>query len=77
MKTKDPSLQIIFNSFWHTISYIELCSRNGIVFNPKKFHFSKDTVESAGFDITAVVFKPAERLIENIKNFPWLGYGLV
>ena len=56
-------------SFWHTVSYIHLCSENGIVFNPKKFHFSEDIVEFAGFDITTTGFKPIERLLENIRNF--------
>ena len=60
----------ISRSFWHTISYINLCSENGIVFNPKKFHFAEDTVEFASFDITDTGFKPPKKLLENIRNFP-------
>lgn len=25
------------DSFWHTLHYIHLCGRNGIIFNPEKF----------------------------------------
>lgn len=60
----------IANSFWHTIAYIQLCSENGIVFNPKKFRFAEDTIEFAGFDVTPTGFKPPERLINDIRNFP-------
>merc|ERR1711874_747909 len=37
--------------FWHTVSYIDLCSRNGIIFNPDKFHFGEDEIEFAGFEL--------------------------
>ena len=60
----------ISKSFWHTISYIQLCSENSIVFNPKKFRFAEDTLEFAGFDVTDTGFRPPEKLLENIKNFP-------
>ena len=44
----------IATSFWHTLSYIHLCAINGIVFNPDKFKFAKDSIEFAGFDITPI-----------------------
>ena len=60
----------IANSFWHIISYIELCARNGIVFNPVKFEFAHDTTEFAGFDITPEGFRPTERIMKAILEFP-------
>ena len=60
----------ISKSFWHTLSYIQLCSENGIVFNPTKFHFAEDSLEFAGFDVTSTGYKPPNRLLENIDNFP-------
>ena len=59
----------VSTSFWHTISYIELCAENGIVFNPEKFVFAEDTVEFAGFDITLTGFKPPQRIIKAIQGF--------
>lgn len=38
-------------SFWHTVRYFKLCADNGIVFNPDRFHFTKDEMIFAGFDI--------------------------
>ena len=39
----------IEQSFWSTVRYIDLCGRNGIVFNPKKFKFAEDEVDFTGF----------------------------
>ena len=38
--------------FWHTVRYINLCRRNGVVSNPDKFFFGSDEVEFAGLEIT-------------------------
>ena len=35
--------------FWHTLSYINLCAKNGIM---TKFRFAENTIEFSGFDIT-------------------------
>ena len=56
--------------FWHTVSYIDLCSRNGIIFNPDKFHFGEDEVEFAGFELTKDGFRPTKNALEAIANFP-------
>ena len=60
----------VATSFWHTLSYINLCAENGIVFNPDKFRFAEDTIEFAGFDITDTGYKPPTRLLHSIQNFP-------
>ena len=55
---------------WATFEYLELCSRNGIVFNPKKFVFCKKEVEYAGFVIGEKSVKPNDKMISSILNFP-------
>ena len=56
--------------FWHTVDYITLCARNGVVFNPSKFQFARDEIEFAGFNITWTGLKPSTHLLEAIKDFP-------
>jgi hypothetical protein len=45
-------------------------SKNGMVFSPDKFVFTKETVEVAGFEITKKGIKPTDKYIEAIRNFP-------
>ena len=56
--------------FWHTVEYIDLCSRNGIIFNPDKFHFGEDEIEFAGFELTKDGFRPTKNALQSIANFP-------
>ncbi|XP_057299519.1 uncharacterized protein LOC130630139 [Hydractinia symbiolongicarpus] len=56
----------IATAFWHTMNYITLCANNGIVFNPEKFQFAKDTVEFAGFVITPHGYKPNQKILKGI-----------
>ena len=37
--------------FVATCKYIDLCARNGVVFNPEKFKFGKKEVDFAGFSV--------------------------
>jgi hypothetical protein len=60
----------IEKSFWHTMDYISLCAKNGVVFNPKKFHFAQDEIEFAGFNITSNGIKPAASILNAIRDFP-------
>ena len=60
----------IATSFWHTVRYINLCSDNGIVFNPDKFKFARNEIEFAGFDITSTGYQPPKRLLQAIQEFP-------
>lgn len=57
-------------AFYHTIDYLDLCGRNGIVLNPSKVVFGKQTVEFAGFEISHNTVKPCSRIIEAIREFP-------
>ena len=56
--------------FWKTCKYLELCSKNGITFNPTKFQFAQDEVEFLGFDVTNDSVKPSKEMLEAIENFP-------
>lgn len=56
-------------SFWHTMDYIACCGNNGIVFNPKKFHFTEDEVDFAGFCVMKDSIKPSNRMTEAILHF--------
>ena len=60
----------IETSFWQTVEYIDLCARNGMVFNPDKFAFGKDIVEFAGFEVTADGYRPTKKILGAIRNFP-------
>ncbi len=56
--------------FWHTMRYIDKCSRNGIVFNPYKFEFGHDSVDFAGFEIGPDGYKPTQKMLNAIATFP-------
>lgn len=57
-------------SFWQAIEWLELTGSSGIVLNPDKFVFAKDTVEFAGFQIDATSVKPCNRYVRAIREFP-------
>ena len=61
---------MIEDIFWRTVRYMDLCSRNGIVFNPDKFRFGQDEVEFAGFTVSATGYQPTKTALEAIANFP-------
>ena len=60
----------IEDAFWHTFDHVKLCADNGIVFNPEKFRFGRETIEFAGFEVTKDGYRPANHIIDDIKNFP-------
>ena len=60
----------IQESFFQTCSFLTLCSKNGIVFNEKKFQFSRDEVDFAGFIIGSDEVRPSEKILESIRDFP-------
>ena len=72
-KCVDDSLlwdSTVEEAFHRTCSYLTLCSSNGIIFNKKKFVFSKKEVEFLGFEITEDSVRPAATYIQAIKDFP-------
>ena len=60
----------IESSFWHVFDHIKLCADNGVVFNKPKFKFARETVEFAGFDVTMEGYRPSNRIISAIRDFP-------
>ena len=60
----------VAEAFWHVYDHIKLCADNGIVFNPDKFKFARESVEFAGFEVTMDGYRPANHLIEGIRDFP-------
>ena len=74
-KTKCVDDTILWKSnireiFFHTCQYLTLCSRNGIVFNQKKFCFAREEAEFAGFLISKDEVKPSQKILESISDFP-------
>ena len=57
-------------SFFQTIEWLDICGRNGITLNPKKFVFGADTVEFAGFEITPDSVRPCQKYLRAIIDFP-------
>ena len=49
-------------NFWHTVKYIDLCGRNGVIFNPSKFVFAVDEADFAGFTVTLDSIKPTLKM---------------
>ena len=60
----------IEDCFYATCRYIELCGRNGVVFNPAKFKFGRTELDFAGFTVTDSGVKPTKRMLEAIRDFP-------
>lgn len=60
----------IEDAFHKAVEWLDLCGKNGIVLNPNKFTFAKQTVDFAGFQITPTSVKPCQHSLEAIKEFP-------
>lgn len=60
----------IEEAFFQAAQWLHICGSNGIILNPSKFQFAKDTVEFAGFEITPTTVRPCARFLEAIQNFP-------
>ena len=73
VKIVDDSLLWDINieeAFHHTVKYIDLCARNGVIFNPEKFAFARETVDFGGFTLTQSGIKPSAHISSAIANFP-------
>ena len=60
----------IETQFFRVCTFLETCASKGIVFNPKKFKFARDTVEFLGFTVTSKGVQPTESFLKNIMQFP-------
>ena len=57
-------------AFWHACDYLKHCSDDGIIFNADKLVFAQEECEFAGFELTKDGYRPPNRIIEAIRNFP-------
>ncbi len=74
-KTKciDDTLLCAINleeSFSQACNWLDICGRNGIILNPEKFTFGRDTVTFAGFEITPDSVRPCKQSLQAITDFP-------
>ena len=53
-----------------TCQYLDLCSRNGITFNPRKFRLARPEVEFVGFKLTQSGISPSDQFLDSIRDFP-------
>ena len=60
----------VTDAFLQTCKWLDLCARNGITLNPRKFQFAQDTVEFAGLTITPEKIKPNQKFLNSILQFP-------
>ena len=60
----------IEEAFFQTCRWLNLCTRNGITLNPKKFQFAEDTIEFTGITVTSTNIKPSTKFLNSIKHFP-------
>lgn len=60
----------IEEAFHQTCKWLDLCGRNGITLNPKKFQFAEETVDFAGLTITPTSIKPCAKFLNSIAEFP-------
>ena len=57
-------------AFHQATEWLDLCARNGITQNPRKFRFAQDEVEFAGFNITLTDVQPSHKFTDAITQFP-------
>ena len=60
----------IQESFFQACRWLDLCAKNGITLNPKKFQFCQDEVDFAGLTITPTNVKPSAKFLDSVRNFP-------
>ena len=56
--------------WWHTIQFLTLMGRSGIVLNPSKFQFAQRSVDFAGFRISESCLEPLPKYLNAIQQFP-------
>ena len=56
--------------WWRTIDFLSLVGRAGIVLNQDKFQFAQQTVDFAGFRVSASSVEPLPKFLDAIREFP-------
>ena len=60
----------IESNFHRVCQFIDMCARQGVVFNPKKFQFGEQTVKYLGFMISNSGIHPTTDFIQSVLDFP-------
>ena len=60
----------VADHFLKVAEYLDICARNNIVLNPKKFQFCKDTIDFAGFRVSPTSLMPSGKTLDAIRKFP-------
>ena len=60
----------IETNFFRVCDYLELCSKHGMIFNPKKFQLASETVKYLGFQVTQDGIQPTTEFLDTIRSFP-------
>ena len=58
------------DSFFQVCEYLDLCARNGVILNAKKFQFCQYIVNFAGLQITNTNVRPSEKHLQSVRDFP-------
>ena len=62
--------QDIASNFHRVCKFIQTCSSQGVIFNPKKFQFSESSVRYLGFVINSSGIQTTPEFIQSILDFP-------
>ena len=57
-------------NFHRVCKFLDMCSNQGVLFNPKKFQFGEKTVRYLGFVINNTGIQPTSEFIQSILDFP-------
>ncbi|GFN80971.1 enzymatic polyprotein [Plakobranchus ocellatus] len=60
----------IDSSFFRAVEWLDTCGKHGIILNPEKFVFTKESVMFAGFKFTLTTVGPCPQSIRAIRDFP-------
>ena len=60
----------IKEAFLQNCEWLDLCGKNGITLNPKKFQFAQDVVDFSGLTVTNESIKPQQKFLDSILQFP-------
>ena len=60
----------IAEAFFHTFDFLTICAQNGVTIHPDKFKFAKQDVEFAGYFVGWDSYRPSDRTLAAIMNFP-------
>jgi len=56
--------------WWRVIEFLEVAGNAGVVLNSDKFQFAQETVDFAGFRITANTVEPLPKYLDAIREYP-------